>query len=80
MKRLASACSALAHISTAELNLSGLSFLRSQDLLHLASGDPEEAACSLQELLCASECAGLRGARGVVGRSMVVAVASVSNG
>ncbi|KAH9025060.1 hypothetical protein EDB84DRAFT_1564190 [Lactarius hengduanensis] len=34
-----------------KLNLSGLSFLRSQDLLHLAPGDPEEAACSLQELL-----------------------------
>ncbi|KAH8988818.1 RNI-like protein, partial [Lactarius akahatsu] len=34
-----------------KLNLSGLSFLRSQDLLHLAPGDPEEGACSLQELL-----------------------------
>ncbi|KAI9460835.1 hypothetical protein BJY52DRAFT_1185679 [Lactarius psammicola] len=33
-----------------KLNLSGLSFLRSQDLLHLAPEDPEEAACSLQEL------------------------------
>jgi hypothetical protein len=33
-----------------KLNLSGLSFLRSQDLLHLAPGDPGEAACSLQEL------------------------------
>ena len=32
------------------LNLSGLSFLRSQDLLHLAPGNPDEAACSLQEL------------------------------
>jgi hypothetical protein len=30
--------------------LSGLSFLLSQDLLHLAPGDPEEAICSLQEL------------------------------
>ncbi|KAH9025850.1 hypothetical protein EDB85DRAFT_1981342 [Lactarius pseudohatsudake] len=37
-----------------KLNLSGLSFLRSQDLLHLAPGDPEEAACSLQELLLSS--------------------------
>ncbi|KAH9064176.1 hypothetical protein EDB87DRAFT_1599655 [Lactarius vividus] len=33
-----------------KLNLSGMSFLQSQDLLHLAPGDPKEAACSLQEL------------------------------
>ncbi|KAI9445156.1 RNI-like protein [Lactarius indigo] len=33
-----------------KLNLSGLTFLRSQDLLYLAPGDSEEAACSLQEL------------------------------
>lgn len=33
-----------------KLNLSGLSFLRSQDLLYLVPGDPEEAACSLQDL------------------------------
>jgi len=33
------------------LNLSGLSFLRSSDLQHLAPVDPADAACSLRELL-----------------------------
>ncbi|KAF8507065.1 hypothetical protein F5888DRAFT_1647422 [Russula emetica] len=33
-----------------KLNLSGLTFLRSSDLQHLAPVDPTDAACSLQEL------------------------------
>ena len=33
-----------------KLNLSGLPYLRSQDLLHLAPENPEEAVCSLEEL------------------------------
>jgi len=33
-----------------KLNLSGLSFLRSSDLQHLAPADPTDAACSLREL------------------------------
>ncbi|KAI0257514.1 hypothetical protein BJV78DRAFT_1116630 [Lactifluus subvellereus] len=33
-----------------KLNLSGLPFLRSSDLQHLAPGDPADSACSLREL------------------------------
>jgi hypothetical protein len=42
----------LAHMDVIcqKLNLSGLSFLRSSDLRHLAPADPTHAACSLQEL------------------------------
>jgi len=43
----------LAHLTCVcqRLNLSGLSFLRSSDLQHLAPADPADAACSLRELL-----------------------------